>query len=461
MRQESGFLSDIAVSQPKRLWSLHRIVTVVPLSAGIVLGAAIATIIVLNARIAIEEETASAFHTAQATVAVRMPPSFARADTMGKAMQLAHEIDALRHVSAHVVDNTGRPLSNPSTSVSMEDEEAPGWFTWLMRPEVEADYFTISHYPNVLGSLVIETDPADEIAEVWEDFRIIMPLLALTCIALIGMSMGFSNLILRRLHRVQDALGAMRHGDLDRRAPPDRLAEFASLADDVNALAIHLKSQQAENATLQARLLTLSETERAKIASDLHDEMGPQLFAMNAALSQALAAAQDVSGAGSAQLDDALRAIATHAGAVRDSARGAINDLRPMLMGHGSLPELLEELVAEFAEIAPDTAIALECKGRIAGDELAETAIYRFVRESLLNAIRHGKARRVRIDMQAAGDQIVARISDDGRGPSGRIPARSHGLAGIRDRARALGAAFDPPRRVGAETVTELRMPAR
>lgn len=461
MRQESGFLFDTAVPQPKRLWSLHKIVTVVPLSVGVALGATIAAIIILNARIAIEEETASAFRTARATIAVRMPPSFARADTMGEAMQIAHEIDALRHVSAHVVDNKGTPLLNPSTPASMEDAEAPGWFTWLMRPEVKADYFTISHYPNVLGSLVVETDPTDEISEVWEDFRIIMPLLALTCIALIGMSMGFSNLILRRLHRVQDALGAMRHGDLERRAPPDHLVEFASLADDVNALAIHLKSQRAENEHLQTRLLTLAETERAKIASDLHDDMGPQLFALNAALSQAIAAARDVSGSGAAQLDDALRAISTHTDSVRDSARSAINDLRPMLMGCGSLQELLGELVAEFTEIAPEVTIDLDCKNQVAADELAETAIYRFVRESLLNAIRHGKAQRIRIEMHLAEDLIVTKVRDDGRGPSGRLPSRGHGLTGIRDRARALGASFDPPRRVGAETVTELRMPAR
>ncbi|MDO5622735.1 MAG: LapD/MoxY N-terminal periplasmic domain-containing protein [Paracoccus sp. (in: a-proteobacteria)] len=461
MRRETGSLFDTTVPKSRRLWSLHRIVTVVPLAAGIVLGATIVVIIILNARIAIDEETASAFRTAQATVAVRMPPSFARADTMGDAMQLAHEINALRHVSAHVVDNKGTPLLNPSTPVSMEDEAAPGWFTWLMRPEVKADSFTISHYPNVLGSLVVETDPADEITEVWKDFRIIMPLLALTCIALIGMSMGFSNLILRRLHRVQDALGAMRHGDLDRRAPPERLAEFASLASDVNALAIHLKSQQAENEHLQTRLLTLSETERARIASDLHDDMGPQLFALNAALSQALAAARDVSGKGAAQLDDALRAISTHANAVRDSARSAIDDLRPMLMDCGSLQELLGELVAEFTEIAPEITIDLDCTHQAVADELAETAIYRFVRESLLNAVRHGKARRIRIKIHPTQDLIVTQVRDDGRGPAGRLPSRGHGLTGIRDRARAMGASFDPPRRVGAETVTELRMPAR
>lgn len=461
MRFEARILPDAAVPSRIRPWSLHRIVTIVPVAVGVMLCATVAAIIVLNARIAIDEETSSAFRTAQATVAVRMPPRFAGQDTMGQAMQLAAEIDALRHLSASVTDNHGHPVTPHAEGAALTEDQAPGWFSDLMRPELRSDRVPISHYPNVLGWLVIQTDPADEIAEVWEDFRIIMPLLALTCAALVGMSMGVSRLILRRLRAIQEALGAMRQGDLDRRAPPDRLAEFAALANGVNALADHLTSQRAENRQLQARLLTLSETERAKIASDLHDDMGPQLFALNAALSQARAAAREVSGPGSAQLDDALRAILVHAGAVRDSARTAINDLRPMLMGHGSLPELLGELVAEFAEIAPDVAIDLDCDGRIAASEPAETAIYRFVRESLLNAVRHGKARRIRIEMRRTQDQIVTQLRDDGRGPSGRGSAGGHGLAGIRDRARALGAAFDPPRRVGAETVTELRMPHR
>ncbi|MFD2843031.1 histidine kinase [Paracoccus cavernae] len=55
----------------------------------------------------------------------------------------------------------------------------------------------------------------------------------------------------------------------------------------MNALASHLDEGRAENRRLQERMMTLAETERARIASDLHDDMGPQLFALRAAVGQA------------------------------------------------------------------------------------------------------------------------------------------------------------------------------
>ena len=444
--------------------SLHRLVMLVSGMVGLLLCIAVATIIILNARHAIVKETSSAFRIAQTTVAIRMPQRFAGQDTMGDAMRLSTEIDALRHVSSHIIDTQGDPLLSRAEKAELVSEEAaPDWFNRLMRPEPQTDLFPISHYPNVLGSLWISTDPRDEIAEVWEDFSVIMPLLALTGIVMVGLTMLVSTLILRRLRIVQEALSAIRQGDLTRRAPRGKLVEFSALAEGVNDLAAHLQAKRAENDLLQTRLLTLSEAERAKIASDLHDEMGPQLFALNAALAQARSVASDVDDASRSQLIEALEATQTHARAVRDSARTAINDLRPMLLGHGSLIELLEELIADFTEISPEVTIDLNADCQIGTGELEELSIYRFVRESLLNAIRHGNARRIAIDMHCSDpdnpDQIVTRITDDGCGPSGKILPRSYGLIGIRDRARALHATYIPPYRKGDATITELRMP--
>ncbi|RJE88218.1 HAMP domain-containing protein [Paracoccus onubensis] len=431
---------------------------------GLLLCIAVATIIILNARHAIVEETSSAFRIAQTTVAIRMPQRFAGRDTMGDAMRLSAEIDALRHVSSHIIDTQGDPLmARAEKAESVSENTVPDWFNQLMRPEPQTDLFPISHYPNILGSLWISTDPSDEIAEVWEDFSVIMPLLALTGIVMVGLTMLVSTLILRRLRILQEALSAIRQGDLTRRAPNGRLVEFSALAEGVNELAAHLQAKRAENDLLQTRLLTLSEAERAKIASDLHDEMGPQLFALNAALAQARSVASDIDDAARSQLVEALEATRTHARAVRDSARAAINDLRPMLLGHGSLIELLEELIADFTEISPEVTIDLNAGCQIGTGELEELSIYRFVRESLLNAIRHGNAQRIEIDMHCDNSvnprQIVTRITDDGRGPSGKVLPRSYGLIGIRDRARALHATYIPPYRKGDATITELRMP--
>ena len=381
-------------------------------------------------------------------------------------MRLSEEIDALRHVSSQLLDAAGVPLpAQPSNDHNEADAEAPTWFTTLLRPQTRSDLFLMGSDQQDPISLQISTDPSNEIAEVWEDFKVIMPLLVLTGFTMVGLTIVFNALVMGRLQRVQKAISAIRQGDTTRRAPDDWLLEFASLAEGVNELTAHLHAEQAETKLLQTRLLTVSEAERAKIASDLHDEIGPQIFAMNAALAQAQTAAENLVGESRKQLDEALQATTTHAEAVSDSARTAINDLRPMLAGQGSLLELLEELVADFAEIAPEAEIVLKCDCEVSGPgELAELSIYRFARESVLNALRHGKADRIEISMfcpDAAPRHIVTRIVDNGRGPTEAVKPNSYGVVGIWDRARALGAAYQPPHRVRDTTVTELRMPCR
>ena len=158
---------------------------------------------------------------------------------------------------------------------------------------------------------------------------------------------------------------------------------------------------------------------------------------------------------------------------MQKSARTAINDLRPMLLGEATLTELLAELVAGFRDVSPQTRVVLDLdpEAEIASPgELAELSIYRFVRESVLNAMRHGRAGLVRISLETApgavsgsGPEIVVRVTDNGGGPK---PAPdqdrvmpSFGQIGMQDRARALGATYLPPWRENRLTHTELRMP--
>lgn len=109
-------------------------------------------------------------------------------------------------------------------------------------------------------------------------------------------------------------------------------------------------------------------------------------------------------------------------------------------------------------DIAPGSQIA-------SPGELAELSIYRFVRESVLNAMRHGRASLIRVTreaMQGGTGQIVVRVTDNGVGPQtghGRgHPTPSFGQIGMQGRARALGATYLPPWRDDTMTHTELRM---
>ncbi|MDS9468630.1 LapD/MoxY N-terminal periplasmic domain-containing protein [Paracoccus sp. MBLB3053] len=410
----------------------------------------ILAVVLWNARDSVRNETQSAFQMATAAATLRLPTAFDRKDMMAEAVKLAVELRSQRHVTAELRDRSGKTIELPTPPSPAHP--APQWFSNLLRPDQLQDVITITQYPNVEGLLEIRTDPADEIAEVWRDLSVLVPLLFLTALAAIGTTLAVSSLVSRRLEALHNVLGHMREGDLEQRAPRSGLAELDSLGEGIGALASHLALERGENRRLQARMMTLAEAERARIASDLHDEMGPQLFALHAAVGQARRQG------GSPEISDSLDAISRHSDAIRKSARAAIDDLRLTPTDGVSLPEMIQELVIEFEDIAPDICFAFQSDQDLPEpDEAGRIAIFRFVRESVLNALRHAGPGALWIDLALDGATLLARVSDDGAGPTPR-DRRGLGQAGMRDRALALGAEWTAPQRRDGLTITEFRI---
>lgn len=427
---------------------------------------AVAVLIVLNARVAIQQETRTALLSAGATLGAGVRLGAPEEDPLPLLLRMAAEFDALRHVSAYATDAAGARLPIPHTAApDAEEDGPPEWFAAIMRHESESvDIPAMNAAGLTIGHLYLTTDPADEIEEVWEDFRVIIPLITLSAAVMVLIAVALCRVFLRRIRRLEARVLAMRSGDLQTRVPPLQAQEFTALQEGINDLADFLARERADNLVLQRRILTIGEDERARIAFDLHDQMGPRLFALTSALEQIRAALKG--GNCDPQLQDAAEASLTHARAVQAMARAAINDLRPMVIGHAPLAEALEELVVEFAALRPAPQVRLEIDDAPLPklSEIAELSIYRFVRESILNALRHGQADQITISLNhtAKGPAgLLVRISDNGSGPPDVPLQPGHGLAGIMDRASALGAEFHPPARRAGLTVTSLRMPAR
>ena len=106
------------------------------------------------------------------------------------------------------------------------------------------------------------------------------------------------------------------------------------------------------------------------------------------------------------------------------------------------------------------------------GDAGLQLAVYRIVQEGLTNAVRHGEARTVQVEMQVEMQAqmrldrtidpqaaLVIDIADDGRGPNGPVPG--HGLLGLHERVQALGGtlALDRPEAGGLRL--RVRLPIR
>ncbi len=90
-----------------------------------------------------------------------------------------------------------------------------------------------------------------------------------------------------------------------------------------------------------------------------------------------------------------------------------------------------------------------------------ELATYRIVQEALTNARRHAPGAAVDVELHYTGDALAVRIRDNGPGPPPAGPAGGHGLAGMRERAAAVGGELHTAEAPGGGFLVAARLPAK
>ena len=191
-----------------------------------------------------------------------------------------------------------------------------------------------------------------------------------------------------------------------------------------------------------ARTTALTELERRRIGSDLHD--GP---------SQTLAFAMLRLDAVEARLDVAGQAGDADLHAVRGALQEALTDMRTIAAGlrtpeleQASLAEIVRRAVADHERRA-GAGVAVDVEGIPDGAPLAtKIALYRILSEALSNAARHGGGAAIEVSVTDAEDGFLrVEVADAGPGfDSTRRPGQGHlGLAGMRERAELLGGRFE------------------
>jgi two-component system sensor histidine kinase UhpB len=185
----------------------------------------------------------------------------------------------------------------------------------------------------------------------------------------------------------------------------------------------------------------IREQERARMARDLHDEVGGNLAAIKLALStliERLPAEPHLT-----EQADYLNELVDH---TIGSLKRFYNGLRPAVLDFG-LIAALEWLVAEFCK-QQKTTCALKIKSdnaRLAAQQLSDdqaTALFRISQEALTNVSKHSGASSVAITVQVHAGKLRLSIEDNGVGLSSRHHS-GMGLKGMRDRANEIGAAFE------------------
>jgi two-component system sensor histidine kinase UhpB len=363
--------------------------------------------------------------------------------TSGAQRQLDRLIGSFngdRHVRVRLLDERGTMVA--VSELATNSPPVPEWFHTLFGGELPALLIPLPAAALPRGAIALETDSHNEVGEVWGEFRdglLIAFLFGGPTLLLVYWTLGRA---LRPLASLSEAFGRIGSGDYDPRmtdsnGPP----ELKHLLVEFDAMAERLAAMETQNRQLNEQLLTVLEDERRDLARDLHDEVGPFLFAVNidVATIQRLIAAGRLG-----DVAERLHAISESVGHMQKHVKAILGRLRPIGLAEFGLTAAIDNLVRFWRNRSPDIAFVLEVPGadESFGDPVDAT-VYRIVQESLSNAVRHGRPRRIEISV--AKDQtrgIVVRVSDDGTG-IGKTDGLGFGLLGMRERVAALGGSLN------------------
>lgn len=226
-----------------------------------------------------------------------------------------------------------------------------------------------------------------------------------------------------------------------------------SLEMNAKHLEALVEDRTRELSELSHKLIRAQEEERARISRNLHDEIGQKLMALGMEV-EWLQKKGDIA---TADLDNMASALENLAKEIHSVYQG----LRPESLEKLGLKSAIEALAWEYRDTAP---FKIRCKldpDACDLDESFSIITYRIAQETLTNIARHSEADRVHITMDVQGEDSVLVIRDDGKGfdPDGIRKKGRFGLAGMRERAAAVGARLAVVSLPGEGTEVKLFIP--
>ena len=213
-----------------------------------------------------------------------------------------------------------------------------------------------------------------------------------------------------------------------------------------------LAQREAAMERFAERIVLAQETERRRLAGEIHDGISQRVVSLSfhlSAAADALATKPDV----------AAREIAeaqSLAEAALDETRLAIAGLHPPVLDDLGLAASLESLAASIPQLEVHAeASPCDLPAHVA------TSVYRIAQEALQNVVKHAEAATAWLRLQNHGDTITLEIADGGKGFNPTSPTGTgYGLPGMRERAELLGGTLEVRSHPAQGTLLRLRFPA-
>lgn len=219
-----------------------------------------------------------------------------------------------------------------------------------------------------------------------------------------------------------------------------------------------LQNSQQELRALSARLQSVREEERAKIAREIHDDLGQVLTGLKMDSAWVMKNLHPDQTA----LRDKLQAMGRLIDHTVRSVRRLSTELRPRILDDFGLVAALEWQAQEFGN---KTGIPCRFRSSLRETDLdpdRSVAIFRIFQETLTNVARHSGATKVESSLEKVGKGVRLTIRDNGRGISEEEISRtkSLGLVGMRERALLFGWELTIRGKPGKGSTVTLKIPA-
>ena len=208
---------------------------------------------------------------------------------------------------------------------------------------------------------------------------------------------------------------------------------------------------------LAARMQTAREEERARVAREIHDELGQALTAIKIDLTALLPTVTADPGPNLQRgqtvfqlLDEAIHSV-----------RRIATDLRPGVLDDLGLAAAIEWAVEEFQNrTGIESSVSLP-EGDLTLDAQSATALFRILQEALTNVARHASATRVTVRLAQEHGDLSLEVRDNGGGfrEEQLAGGRSLGVLGMRERAILLGGEFSIGGTPESGTTVRVRIP--
>jgi two-component system sensor histidine kinase UhpB len=380
----------------------------------------------------IELEMSAAIEVGSSSITDALSSIEMNTDPQAHIHRTVRAFDGDRHVVARLIGTDGRVKD--TSRLRPPVDPPPAWLFWLLGGDPHSRTFDLPPDQKRLGRIELIADPHNEIGEVWEDLKLKFLIISGFCgvvLALIYASLGRA---LKPLEELSAALNKVGEGDYTAHVAEQGPEDLSLIYRAFNRMAEQLRTSEEQNQRLNEQLSTVQEEERSEIARDLHDEIGPFLFAVDV----------DAQSIPLLLSRDATTDVSSRATAIRQSVqhmqvhlRGILSRLRPAMLIDQGLTHAIEHLVAFWRTRRPAITFDTDIEDARFPAHIEETA-FRILQEGTSNAVRHGTPSTIGLTAKRiSGSLLRIVVSDNGTGIAATAK-RGFGLAGMRERVLAL-----------------------